>query len=48
MFPLQIVKFFMVESEKAAAVVDQYQWTLLSSLNFQIYLDAKDEMCVYV
>lgn len=41
----------MVESEKAAAAVDQYQWiltTLLSSLIFQIYLDAKDEMCVNV
>lgn len=49
MFPLQIVKFFMVESKKAAA--DSYQWiltTLLNALIYQIYLDAKNEVCIYV
>lgn len=44
----------MVESEKAAAVVDQHQWILTTlklvffSKSIQIDLDAENEMCVCI
>lgn len=39
--------FFPVESEKAAAVVDQHQWMNLKFIYFLIYLDAKNEIRVH-